>query len=111
MDKELLLKRTAAGRTREVPIDGLGVVTVRALSRGEVKRAKAEAGDDDEAEANLISMALVDPVMTPVEVAEWLDGAPAGDSVAVSDAILDLSGMSEGAQKSGVPGVRQRRRR
>lgn len=109
MDKELLLKRQAAGNTREVPIADVGTVTVRALSRREVKRATVK--DEDETECNLISAALVDPVMTPEEVAEWLDGAPAGDSVTVADAILEISGMAEGAQKSNVHGVRGKRRR
>jgi hypothetical protein len=110
VDKELLKKRRAADNTRQVPIDDLGSVTVRALSRTEVKRATVK-NDEDQTEANFISAAMVDPVMTPEDVAEWLDGAPAGDSVAVADAIAELSGMSEGAQKSGVPGVRKQRRR
>lgn len=109
MDKELLFKRKAAGRTREVPIEDVGIVTVRALSREEVKACKDDNGKTQE--NKLIARGMVDPVLTPEEVSEWLDEAPAGDSLAVMDAIADLSGMAEGAQKSGVPDVRGRSRR
>lgn len=104
MDKELLFKRKATLRTTEVPLDdGELVVAVRALSRGEVAKAKKDFSKD-QVENALISLALVDPKLTPEEVAEWLDEAPAGDSVAVMSAVAELSGMSEGADKSGVPG-------
>lgn len=105
MDKDLLLKRKASGRTREVPIEDIGNVTVRALSRGEVSRVKRDF-PEDQVENALISLALVDPALTPEEVGEWLDEAPAGDSVAVMGAVAELSGMSEGADKSGLPGDR-----
>lgn len=109
VDKALLLNRKATDGTRKVPIEGVGDVTVRGLSRGEVQRAKELP--EDQRENALISLALVDPELTPEEVAEWLDGAPAGDSVAVMNAVAELSGMTEGARKSGVPPVRNRRRR
>lgn len=109
MDKELLLKRKAVDGTRKVPIEGVGDVTVRGLSRSEVKAAQQLP--EDERENVLIALAIVDPELTPEEVGEWLDSAPAGDSTAVMDAVAELSGMSEGARKSGVPGVRKRRGR
>lgn len=112
MDKALLLARgqqPAEQRdTEDVQIGDVGAVTVRALTRGEVKACKAK--DPDEIECEMISVALVDPVMTPAEVAAWLDGAPAGDSVAVSEAVARLSGLEEGAQKSRVPRAGKRRR-
>jgi hypothetical protein len=78
-------------------------VTVRSLSRAAVKACKKAAGDDNDLFENLIiSRALVDPAMTPDEVAQWLDGAPAGDSVAVMNAINELSGLGEEAPKSSV---------
>jgi hypothetical protein len=99
MDKELLLKRKANLRSAEVKLDGGEVVVVvRALSRGEVEQAKKDYKKDG-LENALISMALLDPKMTPEEVDEWLADAPAGDSVAVMSAVSELSGMSEEVAK------------
>lgn len=113
LDKAALLKRQRSANTEEVDL-GDGTVTVRGLSRGEVTAAKAAAKGSresqiDAVENHFIAAALVDPEMTVEEVAEWLENAPAGDAVVVMEAIQALSGMSEGAQKSGVAGVRKRR--
>lgn len=110
MDKEALLGRKASD-TRSVPIDGVGDVVVRGLTRGEVKAVNADYKGDDRENA-LISLALVDPVLTVDEVATWLDEAPAGDSVAVMNAVAELSGMAEGSAQKSVPrpGGRGRRR-
>lgn len=110
MDKELLLKRKASD-TRQVPIAGVGDVTVRGLTRGEVKAINSDFKDDDRENA-LISLALLDPVLTVDEVAAWLNEAPAGDSVAVMNAVAELSGMAEGSARKSVPrsGGRGKRR-
>lgn len=100
MDKELLLKRKAGLRTTTVQLDGGEIeVVVRALSRGEVKEVK-DKYPQDQAENVLVSMSLVDPKMTPEEVTAWLDEAPAGDSVAVMEAVAELSGLSKEVAKS-----------
>lgn len=103
MDKAKLLAKRTNG-TRKVTIPGVGAVTVRGLTRAQVKAARDD--NDDIVENRLIAAALVDPVLTPDEVAEWLDHAAAGEAVAVMQAISDLSALGEGAQKSGVSGVR-----
>lgn len=109
MDKALLLaKREANTREVELP-SGIGTVTVRGLTRAEVKRCKSKG--DDASEDAFIAAGMVDPVLTVAEAEQWAETAPAGDTVAVMEAIRDLSGLGEGAQKSGVPGVRARRRR
>jgi hypothetical protein len=105
VDKTELLKRRATDTTDTVPIGDIGNVTVRALSQGEVSDAK----ESDDYEAVLLSLALLDPEMTKDEVREWLNTAPAGDTVAVMDKISDLSDLTEGARKSGVAGVRNGR--
>lgn len=110
MDKDALLKRKADSDTRKVPIGDLGFVLVRGLSRGEVTAAKDDFPEEQRENA-LIAMALVDPEMTVDEVGQWLDTAPAGDSVAVMTAVAELSGITEGARKSSVPAVRGRQRR
>jgi hypothetical protein len=119
MDKKELLLRRNATNTREVSLGEI-VLVVRGLTRDEVTECTGkninsakdvEKLDKGIVENKLISTALVDPVMTEEEVALWLKGAPAGDSVAVMEAISELSGLSEGAAKSGVSTVRKRSRR
>lgn len=105
MDKDILLKRKATDRVETVDLDDGVKVTVRALSKGEVKAIKEENASAHTFDNRLVAAALLDPVMTPAEVAEWLEDAPAGDSVSVEQAVMRLSGMGEGAQKSDVAGV------
>lgn len=102
MDKETLFKRKATDRVQTVDLGDDATVTVRALSRAEVKDIKEANASDHTMENRLIAAALVDPVMTAAEVGEWLDEAPAGDSVTVMTAVAAMSGMAEGAPKSSV---------
>lgn len=86
----------------------LGVITVRGLTRAEVLRLKMgqERGKIDhlEFEQRMVSLGLVDPEMTPQEVATWQATERAGGALAdVTEAIAELSGMGEGADKSSVP--------
>lgn len=122
MDKEVLFKRKAAGADRVVVVeldDGVEV-TVRALTRGEVQRAREALPDEHAYELRLLATAIVDPVMSLEDVELWIDGdpgdpadngAPAGDSVRVMKRVAELSGLTEqGAQKS-LPRARRTRKR
>lgn len=102
MDKDVLLKRKATDRVETVELDEGVTVTVRALSRGEVQQVKEENASAHTYENRLIAKAIVEPKLTAVEVAEWLDDAPAGDSVKIMEAVIRLSGMGEGSPKSSV---------
>ncbi len=101
MDKEKLLGKRDLGY-RDVEVD-VGTVRVRALTRAEVKRCRDETGETIDVE--LIAHSLVDPELTVEEAGVWLETAPAGDYVNVLAAVAELSGLSEGADKSGVPGA------
>ncbi len=114
MDKEILLSRRVIDPdgpaeqdvryVRKVKLAKDVTVTVRALTRGEVRTAVEQGGGDAHLTENaFVVAALIDPVMTLDEVAQWLAHAPAGDSVAVSEAIAELSGMTIDAQKSRLP--------
>lgn len=102
--------------TQSLPEDdvdlGRGKVRVRGMSRGETLRLQKEkeiGAIKDVAgwERRMVSMCLLEPTMTEIEVGEWQEADPAGgDLQSVTDKISELSGMSEGADKSGVPGVR-----
>jgi len=112
VDKELLLK----GRLTEaeVPIPGVGTIRVRAMSRAEVflmQKAKGNSKKRTSAqiaayERKVLALGMVDPAMTEAEVMQWQDGSPAGELGPVVDKIRELSGLSEGADKSDLPGVR-----
>lgn len=106
MDKaDLLKKRT--GATREVEIPDVGTVTVRGLSVAEVTKWKGKP--ESEVQRQVIAAAMVDPVLTLDEVDQWAENAPFGHLIEVIQAIYDLSGVSEGAAKSFLPGVRGQR--
>lgn len=93
---------------------GVGTVRVRGLSRDEVLVVR-KATDNDAAkvdgprilvlERKMIAAAMLDPVMTEAEVGEWQRAAPAGEIEPVVAKVQELSGMSEGAGKSGVQSV------
>jgi hypothetical protein len=98
--------------TREVKTHA-GVVIVRGLTRAETLRLNGarDVGDLDVAEweQQMVSTAMVSPKMTADEVARWQAVDKAGGSLGdVTDAIAELSGLSQGADKSRVPGARKR---
>lgn len=104
MDKADLLRRRLP--EREVELPGVGTVRVRGLTRAEALEVQKRQGDVAAMERLILSLGLVDPVLTEDEVGEWYAAAPAGELEPVSQAIVDLSGLGEGATKSGVPPVR-----
>lgn len=84
-----------------------GKVKVRGLTRDEalqVQEADGTAARDN----TIIALGLVDPVLTVEDVAAWAVTAPAADSIEISQAIARLSGMQEGAGKSGPPRTRRK---
>lgn len=96
----------AADETATIPSHA-GDIVVRPLSRGEVLALKAERAAGmtlAEFEAHMVSTAIVRPPMTAAEVATWQANDKAGGVLAeVADKITEISGMSQGADKSGVP--------
>lgn len=102
MDKADLFK-PRVGEQREVELPDVGTVVVRGLTAGEVKRWKGKP--EAEVERLVIATAMVDPVLTPAEVDEWADNAPFGHLMDVIQAIYDLSGVSAGAAKRGLPRI------
>jgi hypothetical protein len=88
-----------------------GKVRVRGLSRGEVfamQKSRADGGIKDEAawERRMVSIALLTPEVTEDQVGAWQRGPAGGDLEAVTNKISELSGLSEGADKSGLPALR-----
>lgn len=106
LTREQILARKVAGKTEPFKIDGDEVI-IRGLTRNEALRVRecATTGDMDNL---MISFGLVDPVMSPEDVDAWGEGGDAGTMIRLSNRISELSGMVEGAGKSGVPRTRKR---
>lgn len=103
MDKEKLLSPRLP--TRTVPIDGLGDVVVRALTRAQALYLRTIKDDQIELEVAILRLGLADPVLSADEAAAYHDLAGVDEVADIIDAIKDLSGLAEGAPKSGVPGA------
>lgn len=100
LSREQILARKTGKGVATLP-DG-STVAIRALTRDEV----LAAGDGDVSTGDrdnyLISVGMTDPKLTVEEVAAWAAEADAGDLVAITEAIAELSGLKEGAGKRRV---------
>ena len=101
MDKASLLTDRVSDRTAEVEIEGVGTVTIRALSRWEmIQGGKLE--DTMEQERFILSKAMVDPPMGEHDIAAWQKCSPPGEINAVANKVNELSGIGKGADKSSI---------
>lgn len=89
----------------DVEVEGVGTLRVRGLTRGEVFEVQ-QCKTSDASERKILTLAMVDPPLTEGEARVWQENSPAGEIEPVVDKIRELSGLSEGADKSGVPTVR-----
>lgn len=76
-------------------IEDVGEITYRALSRDEVLngRERNKGKTTAEIECYLVSLAMVDPMLTPEDVAQWQKMSPAGELERITGKIMRLSGM------------------
>jgi hypothetical protein len=88
----------------DVELPGGGMVRVRALSRAEVLRIRKEAGDDAAKIERLSLVAgMLQPQMSVDEVARWQRNSNVNGPIGVvQQRIQELSGINEGAGKSGL---------
>lgn len=106
LTREEILARKRGGDV--VPLPGGGTVEVRGLNRSQaVAVGEVESGLDRD--ALLISLGLVDPVMTVEDVLKWGSEDDSGTLEIVSRRIGELSRMVEDAGKSSVSRARRRR--
>jgi hypothetical protein len=91
--------------SEELDLPGVGTITVRGLSRFELLLAGKLTGDQGAAvmEQHMLSMGMVDPEMSTKDVEAWQKASPAGEIMPVVSLINRLSGVGQGADKSGVP--------
>lgn len=109
LTRDQILARKVGGHTEEHKIDD-DVVIIRGLTFAESVqvRTKLEAGELAAGNAIMIACAMVDPALTLQDVETWLENDSAGDLTKLGNHISDLSGLTEGAGKSGVSRVRKR---
>lgn len=99
MDKSALLTERLPRDT--VPIEGVGTVTVRGLSRYELMLAGKGAENEDpiKVEQRMLAMAMVDPKMSEEDIVVWQKNSPASEMNPVIEKMNELSGVTKGAQK------------
>lgn len=100
LSKEDLLKKRFGVEDVEIP--NVGTVKVRALTRGEALQVQGVEMPVAEMEQRLVSLAMVEPKLTEAEVKEWQDNSTAGEIQAVTEVIVRLSGMEQGAAKEAM---------
>lgn len=90
--------------TDQIEIPGVGAITVRGLSRFELLLAGKLADDKGTAsmEQHMLSMAMVDPEMSVKDVEAWQKASPAGEMAPIVALVNRLSGVGQGADKSGL---------
>lgn len=102
LTREQILARKTTGRPAKpfVLPDGSSVM-LRGLSHGQAMESRV----DDVAERYdlMLHYGLAGPVLSIEEVREWRAEEDAGVIEAIVDKIMTMSGLNEGAGKSGVP--------
>lgn len=96
---------TASGLPEDdVDVPGVGTVRVRGLSRLEVMNAQ-KIDDPTARETRMLTLGMVDPVMSEAQALQWQTVSAAGEIEPVTDCIAELSGMRPDSSKSGLPGA------
>lgn len=99
-----LIASTTPDNTADVDLPGGGRVKVRGLTRYELLLNVKGTDDALLVERRNVAACLVEPKMTVAQVERWQRASTPDVLGAVTLAIRNLSGLGEGAQKSGVPG-------
>ncbi len=103
MDKEALFRPRLPEADIELP--GVGTIRVRGMTRLEtLLSTKLNDQSIARVEQFMLAAAMVDPVLTEREVELWQKASPSGEMKPVIEVINRLSGIGQGADKSGLPG-------
>lgn len=100
IDRDVLLKARLPEETVELP--GVGEVRVRALSRAEVIDLQENRDKRGQVGTEVFCLArgIVDPALSEEDARQLLDVSAGAELQPAVDAIMRLSGLTEGAQKS-----------
>jgi hypothetical protein len=110
LTREQILARKVTGKPVPHDLGDGDTVMLRGLSRDEALEVqkKGQGGDLAGADNLLVHHGLVDPPLSVEDVAAWAAADSAGVLTGVSNHISEISGLSEGAGKSGVSRTRKR---
>lgn len=103
IDREAFLKPRLPERELDLP--GIGTILIRGLSREDVVAMQPLKHDTAALEQRIIELGIVSPALSAADVAAWYSTALSGDVDRIVDAITELSGVSKGGPKSGLPGL------
>jgi hypothetical protein len=115
LSREEILGRTLGNITVALP-DESGTVIIRPLNRDEViavgRVAEDDEGDEGTARRHnlIVALGLVDPALSVADVEHWAANDLGNTVLAVANKIAEISGMTEGAGKSGLPRTRRKPR-
>lgn len=87
---------------REVELPDYGTFRVRGLTRAEALEIQGVEMGMAQMERKLLSMALLDPKLTEDEVGRWQENCPANALDPLSEAIVELSGMTKESAKQAM---------
>lgn len=104
ISKDTLLQQRFGLTTYTIP--GVGTVRVRSLTRGEALQVVGVEKDKRDLEAQILAWAMIEPKLSVEDARVWMDNSPAGELQTLTQFITRLSGLAEGAAKSGVSDVR-----
>jgi hypothetical protein len=102
MDKAALLAMSVP--TEEFEIEGVGIITLRGMTRYEMMLVfkRQESTGELSAEQFSLSIGIVDPKMTEDDIAAWQKVAPGGLLNKIAMRVNALSGIGKDAAKSDV---------
>lgn len=90
----------------EIAIEGVGVVTIRGLSRMELLLCGKHSDEGPLImERHMLAYAMVDPALTLEEVAKWQEISAAGEIGPIVTRINVLSGISQDSAKEAYKSV------
>lgn len=100
---EDLLADQFSDNTRDVTLANGKTVTVRGMTRMELLLSRKGTEDAGEIERRMLAYCMVTPKMTIQQAGAWQKATTPMVMVPVTEAIRELSGLGEGADKSDVP--------
>lgn len=95
-----LVEGDVTGTTRDVALPGGRAVKVRGMSRMELMLTRKGTEDPAVIEQRMLAFCLVEPRMTAKQVEAWQKASTPMVMAPVTEAIRELSGLGEGADKS-----------
>jgi hypothetical protein len=100
---EDLVADQLSDNTRDVTLSDGRTVKVRGMSRMELLLSRKGTEDAGEIERRMLAYCMVQPKMTAQQVTAWQKATGPMVMAPVTEAIRDLSGLGEGADKSDLP--------